>query len=59
MLGARRTDRLQRIVDEIKQHGGQTVYQELDVTQQPDNDVIVKLAKAGFGRVDAIFSTPV
>ena len=30
--GARRTDNLKRIADEIKQHGGQAVYQELDVT---------------------------
>jgi len=55
VLGARRTDKLQRIVDEIEQHGGQAMYQELDVTQQPDNDAIVKLAKDRFGRVDAIF----
>ncbi len=55
VLGARRTDKLQRIVEEIEQHGGQAVYQELDVTQQSDNDAIVKLAKDRFGRVDAIF----
>ncbi|MCC6610056.1 MAG: SDR family oxidoreductase [Burkholderiales bacterium] len=55
VLGARRADKLKRIVDEIKRHGGQAVYQELDVTQQPDNDAIVKLAKAEFGRVDVIF----
>lgn len=55
VLGARRADNLKRIVDEIKQHGGQAVYQELDVTQQSDNDAIVKLAKDTFGRVDAIF----
>ena len=55
VLGARRTDKLQRIVDEIAQHGGQAVHQKLDVTQQSDNDAIVKLAKDRFGRVDAIF----
>ncbi|MCJ0765990.1 SDR family oxidoreductase [Variovorax terrae] len=55
VLGARRADNLKRITDEIKQHGGQAVYQELDVTQQSENDAIVKLAKDSFGRVDAIF----
>lgn len=32
-----------------------TIYQELDVTKQSDNDAIVKLAKETFGRVDVIF----
>ena len=55
VLGARRAENLKRIADEIKQHGGQAVYQILDVTKQSDNDAIVKLAKDTFGRVDAIF----
>ena len=55
VLGARREDNLKRIADEIKRHGGQAVYQELDVTKQSDNDAIVKLAKDRFGRVDVIF----
>ncbi|CCH07542.1 SDR family oxidoreductase [Achromobacter xylosoxidans] len=55
VLGARRADNLKRIADEIKQHGGQAVYRELDVAKQADNDAIVKLAKEKFGRVDAIF----
>ena len=55
VLGARRTDNLKRIADEIKQSGGQAIYQALDVTQQPENDTIVKLAKDTFGRVDVIF----
>lgn len=55
VLGARREDNLKRITDEIERHGGQAVYQELDVTKQSDNDAIVKLAKDRFGRVDVIF----
>ncbi len=55
VLGARRADNLKRIADEIKDYGGQAVYQELDVTQQSENDAVVKLAKDTFGRVDAIF----
>jgi len=55
VLGARRTDNLKRIADEIKQSGGQVAYQALDVTKQEDNDRIVKLAQDTFGRVDVIF----
>ncbi|NKB10809.1 NAD(P)-dependent oxidoreductase [Ralstonia solanacearum] len=55
VLGARREDHLKRITDEIKQNGGQAIYQVLDVTKQEDNDNIVKLAKDTFGRVDVIF----
>ena len=55
VLGARRTDNLKRIADEIKQSGGQVAYQALDVTKQEDNDSIVKLANDTFGRVDVIF----
>jgi len=55
VLGARRTDRLQQIADDITQSGGQAVWQALDVTWQEDNDRIVTLAKDTFGRVDVIF----
>lgn len=55
VLGARRADNLKRIADEITQHGGQAVYQELDVTQQSENGAIVKLARDTFGRVDVMF----
>ena len=43
VLGARRTQNLKRIADEITHHGGQAIYQELDVTQQSGNDAIVCL----------------
>jgi len=55
VLGARRTDKLKRIADEITQNDGQAVWQALDVTQQEDNDRIVALAQDRFGRVDVIF----
>ncbi len=55
VLGARRTDNLKRIAEEIAQGGGQAVYQALDVTQQEDNDSIVKLTQDTFGGVDVIF----
>lgn len=54
VLGARREDKLKRIVDEIKQAGGQAISQVLDVTRQEDNERVVRLARDTFGRVDAI-----
>ncbi len=54
VLGARREDKLKQIVDDIRNDGGQAVYQELDVTVPADNEAIVKLAKDTFGGVDAI-----
>ena len=55
VLGARREDKLNHIVEDITNAGGQAVAQRLDVTQQADNDSIVELAKSTFGGVDAIF----
>jgi len=55
VLGARRTEHLKRIADEIAQSGGHSVWQALDVTRQEDNDRIVALAKETFGGVDVIF----
>ena len=55
VLGARRGEELKQIVDEIKEDGGQAVYQELDVTDPSANEAIVELAKNEFGDVDVIF----
>jgi NADP-dependent 3-hydroxy acid dehydrogenase YdfG len=55
VLGARREEKLKRIVDEIKRDGGQAVEQVMDVTRQSENDKLVELARNTFGRVDAIF----
>ena len=55
VLGARRTDRLRQLADEIRAAGGQAVYEELDVTDLSANERIVARAKQEFGRVDVIF----
>jgi NADP-dependent 3-hydroxy acid dehydrogenase YdfG len=55
VLGARRQDKLDQIVSEITQTGGDAVARVLDVTQRADNDAIVTLAKETFGGLDAIF----
>jgi NADP-dependent 3-hydroxy acid dehydrogenase YdfG len=55
VLGARRTEKLKQIADQIKKDGGEAVFRGLDVTKSTENDDIVKLAKERFGRVDVIF----
>jgi NADP-dependent 3-hydroxy acid dehydrogenase YdfG len=55
VLGARREDRLKRIADDIREAGGQAVYQVLDVTDPSANEAIVERARTEFGRVDVIF----
>lgn len=55
VLGARREDRLNQLVEEIRSNGGQAVGQVMDVVNPSDNTAIVELAKEHFGRVDVIF----
>lgn len=55
VLGARRTEKLETIVDEITKAGGEAVAQALDVVNPADNEAIVALAKEKFGKVDVIF----
>lgn len=55
VLGARREDRLNRTVDEIRQSGGEAISQGLDVASAADNQAIVRRAKDTFGGLDAIF----
>lgn len=55
VLGARREDKLQAIVNHIKANGGEAVYRVTDVVKPEDNQALVTLAKSAFGKVDAIF----
>jgi len=55
VLGARREDRLQKLVEEIRTVGGQASYQVMDVAKPTDNTAIVEFAKKQFGRIDVIF----
>ena len=45
VLGARREDKLQKLVGEIAQDGGEAVYHVTDVTKIEDNKKLVDLAK--------------
>ena len=55
VLGARRRDKLDRIVAQIRETGGEAASQPLDVTVQAENDAIVQLALDTFGGLDAVF----
>jgi len=56
VLGARRTERLEKIVGEIRAAGGVAEYRELDVTDRGDVQAFANYARAKFGRIDAIFN---
>lgn len=55
VLGARREQKLEQLVGEIQNAGGQAVYQMMDVTKPSDNIEIVELAKETYGGIDVIF----
>jgi NADP-dependent 3-hydroxy acid dehydrogenase YdfG len=54
MLGARRTDRLVALADEIRASGGTVAWRALDVTQRDDNTAFVEAALSEYGQVDVI-----
>lgn len=56
VLGARRTDRLQHVVEEIRAAGGQAEYYPLDVTQLEQMKAFVDFACQTFGRVDVLIN---
>jgi NADP-dependent 3-hydroxy acid dehydrogenase YdfG len=56
VLGARRTERLEKIVAEILKDGGVAEYRALDVANRADVNAFVAFALARYGRVDVIFN---
>jgi NADP-dependent 3-hydroxy acid dehydrogenase YdfG len=56
VLGARRTERLDLLANEIRDHGGQAVASATDVTVQADLERLVALAEDNFGRLDVLVS---
>lgn len=54
VLGARRTDRLQTIAEEIRAEGGTAEYQALDVTSRESVEAFVQFTETTFGKVDVI-----
>lgn len=56
VLGARRTDRLQKVASEIREQGGIAEYTKLDVANREDVNAFVAFAREKFGRIDVIFN---
>ena len=54
MLGARRTDRLEVLAEEIKANGGEALTRRLDVTDRADVAAFAEAARQAWGRVDVI-----
>jgi NADP-dependent 3-hydroxy acid dehydrogenase YdfG len=56
VLGARRTERLEKIAAQIRAKGGIAAYRALDVADRDDVHAFVAFARETFGRVDVIFN---
>ena len=56
VLGARRTQKLQEIVETIRNEGGIAEFKAVDVTNRKDVNAFVHFAKDKFDRVDVIFN---
>ncbi|MBD2261337.1 SDR family oxidoreductase [Pseudanabaena sp. FACHB-2040] len=56
VLGARRTEKLKKIVEEIHNQGGTAEFKAIDVTDREDVKAFFEFAKDKFGRVDVIFN---
>lgn len=53
-LGARRTSRLERLVEEITKEGGTAAFAKLDVTDAADMRAFIDAALRRYGRIDAL-----
>jgi NADP-dependent 3-hydroxy acid dehydrogenase YdfG len=56
VLGARRTEKLEKIVQEIHQQGGTAEFKAVNVIEREDVKAFIGFAKYKFGRVDVIFN---
>ncbi len=54
MLGARRTDRLAALADELNAAGGTVAFRSLDVTDRAAFEGFIAAAEADYGRVDVL-----
>lgn len=54
VVGARRTDRLERLAGEIRTAGGDVRHRTLDVTRREDVAAFAEFARTEFGRLDVI-----
>eukprot|EP00954_Amorphochlora_amoebiformis_P023981 1363286-Amorphochlora_amoeboformis.AAC.1 len=55
VVAARRKDKLEELVKEIKDLGGEALAVKVDVTSLEENEAAVKAAVAKFGSLDIVF----
>lgn len=56
VVGARRGDRLEKLVEEIVAAGGQAAFQVVDVASRESVQALVDFAVQRFGRIDVLFN---
>ncbi|MBP5972397.1 SDR family oxidoreductase [Brasilonema sp. CT11] len=56
VLGARRTEKLEKIVEDIRTSGGTAEFKAVDVANREDMKAFIHFAKDKFGRVDVIYN---
>ena len=56
VVGARRTERLEKLVADITKKGGSARFRAVDVTKRADAQALVDFAKAEFGRIDVLIN---
>lgn len=56
MLGARREERLQALVEDIRKHGGEAEYRVTDVTSREEVQALADAAVERFGHVDVLIN---
>jgi NADP-dependent 3-hydroxy acid dehydrogenase YdfG len=56
VVGARRTERLEKLVSDIRAEGGSAEFRALDVTSQEDVEAFVNYANDKFGKVDVVIN---
>ncbi|MFN6463008.1 MAG: SDR family oxidoreductase [Nostoc sp. DedVER02] len=56
VLGARRTEKLEKIVEDIHNEGGTAEFKAVDVANREEMKAFIHFAKEKFGRVDVIFN---
>ncbi|MDZ8223278.1 MULTISPECIES: SDR family oxidoreductase [unclassified Nostoc] len=56
VLGARRTEKLEKIVEDIHNEGGTAEFKAVDVANREEMKAFIHFAKDKFGRVDVIFN---
>lgn len=56
VLGARRTDRLEKIAGDIETAGGTAAYKALDVTNRKNVEDFVQFANTTYGKVDVLIN---